>query len=150
MRAHALVNLGVAERELHDMDAAIGHLQEGTALERQLNEAVALGEDLCELIIALLRQNVIEQATALAAEVLALAEDSTLRFPHPQYLLWTAAAVRRAAGDDAGALALLGRARDILDKLEATIPDTESRMTFRRLRNNRAIDDAFDRAYWQI
>jgi DNA-binding SARP family transcriptional activator/tetratricopeptide (TPR) repeat protein len=150
MRAHALVNLGVAERELHDLDAAIGHLQEGTALERQLNEAVALGEDLCELIIALLRQNVIEQATALAAEVLALAEDSTLRFPHPQYLLWTAAAVRRAASDDAGALALLDRARDVLDKLEATIPDTESRTTFRRLRYNRAIDDAFDRAYWQI
>jgi DNA-binding SARP family transcriptional activator/tetratricopeptide (TPR) repeat protein len=150
MRGHALVNLGVAERELHDIEAAIVHLEEGTTLERQLNETVALGEDLCELIIALLRQNRNERAAVFAAEVLALAEDPARRFPHRQYLLWTAAAVRHAAGDDAGARALLERARSILDSLEATISDATSRIKFRNLRYNRAIDDAFDRAHWQI
>ena len=150
VRAHALVNLGVAERELDNVDAAIAHLERGTTLERELNETIALGEDLCELIIALLRNNRIERAVELSAEVLALAENATLRFPHRQYLLWTVAAVRRATDDEDGARTLLGRARTILDTLEATIADAESRVTFRRLRYNAAIDEAFDRAHWQI
>jgi hypothetical protein len=65
-------------------------------------------------------------------------------------LFWAVAAVRRANGDDTGARALLLRARTALDNLEAAIPDSESRITFRRSRYNRAIDEAFDADHWQI
>jgi tetratricopeptide (TPR) repeat protein len=149
-RAHALVSLGVAERELHNIEAAITFLEDGTALERQLNETITLGEDLCELIIALLRRNSTERAAVLAAEMLALAAASDQQLSQPQYQLWTAAAVRRACGDDQEARKLLTRARQTLDDLEAAIPDHESRLTFRRIRYNRAIDAAFDRDQWHI
>jgi tetratricopeptide (TPR) repeat protein len=149
-RAHALVSIGVAERELHQLDAAIAHLEEGTALERRLNETLELGEDLCELVIAFLRRNQLEQATSLAAEILELAEDSTRKSSRVHYLFWTVAAVRRACGDGPGARELLARARAALDELEAAIPDIESRVTFRGLRYNRVIDEAFDHDRWQI
>lgn len=149
-RAHALVSIGVAERELNDLDAAIAHLGEGTALERQLNETLELGEDLCELAIAFLRKNELEAARALGTEILALAEDSKQRSSRPQYLFWTLAAVRRASGDNLGARELLTRSRAELDELEAAIPDVESRATFRSLRYNRVIDEAFDHDRWQL
>jgi DNA-binding SARP family transcriptional activator/tetratricopeptide (TPR) repeat protein len=148
--AHALVSIGIAERELGELEAAIMHLEDGTALERRLNETVALGEDLCELIVALLRCARLDRARELAAEVLALAGGSTQQFSRPQNLLWAAAAVSHAAGDDGQATALLARARSALDELEAAIPDSESRSTFRRLRYHRAIDEAFDRDHWVI
>jgi DNA-binding SARP family transcriptional activator/tetratricopeptide (TPR) repeat protein len=147
-RAHALVSIGVSERELGELDAAIAHLEEGTALERQLNETADVGEDLCELIIALLLCKQLTRAETLAAEVLALAEDSEHRLSRPQFLFWTAAAVSRAAGDHAQARTLLDRARASLDDLEALIPEAESRQAFRELSRNRLIDDAFDNDRW--
>jgi tetratricopeptide (TPR) repeat protein len=149
-RAHALVNVGVAERELHRIDAAIAHLDEGTALERELNETVELGEDLCELIIALLHNENLERAQQLAVEVLDLVENTAPRLIYPQFLLWTVAAVRRASGDEQGASILLTRARRTLDEREAAIPDSESRVTFRHLRFNRAIDEAFEQNRWML
>jgi DNA-binding SARP family transcriptional activator/tetratricopeptide (TPR) repeat protein len=149
-RAHALVSLGIAERELAELDAAIGHLEEGTALERALNERLAYAEDLCELVITLLRRNDVERAAALAATILETIGETELQFTHPQHLLWTVAAVRFAQGDRPAAGVLLTRARQALDELEAAMPDRESRLTFRGLRYNRAIDEAVEHDRWQI
>jgi tetratricopeptide (TPR) repeat protein len=148
-RAHALISAGVAERELDDLANAIAHLEEGTAIERELNESVALGEDLCELIIALLRAGRTERASLLADEVLAMATDPDRQFSNPQLLFWTVATVRHATGQRARARALLAYARKALDERESAIPDPASRATFRGLRYNRAIDDAFDRNSWR-
>ena len=149
-RAHALVSIGVAERELGRLDDAIAHLEEGTRLERELNETADIGEDLCELIIALLARDEVARAQVLAAEVLALAENPGHRLSRPQFVFWTAAAACRAAGDRARARTLLSRARGSLDDLETLIPDVESKQAFRRLSHNRLIDDAFDNDRWPI
>jgi tetratricopeptide (TPR) repeat protein len=149
-RAHALVSLGIAERQLGDNGAAIVHLEEGTSLERELNERIALAEDLCELIIALLRGGVIERATVLVEELLVLAGDPGHKLSHPQLVHWTAALVYRAQGNSREAKASLDRARQLLDELESTIPDPDSRKTFRMLRYNQAIDIAFDCDRWSL
>jgi DNA-binding SARP family transcriptional activator/predicted negative regulator of RcsB-dependent stress response len=149
-RAHALVSIGVAERELGRLDDAIAHLEEGTRLERELNETADIGEDLCELIVALLARDELDRADVLAAEVLALAENSGPRLSRPQFVFWTAAAVCRAAGDHARARTLLSRARASLDDLEALIPEVESKQAFRGLSHNRLIDDAFENDRWPI
>jgi tetratricopeptide (TPR) repeat protein len=149
-RAHALVSIGVAQREAGELDASIEHLEAGTSIERELNEWSALGMDLCELIVALVRHRRIERAMQLADEVLALADNPTLHFSLPHVLLVTVAAVRYANGDRARASALLAQARRALDEITATIEDAPTRATFRALGFNRAIDDAFERDVWRL
>jgi tetratricopeptide (TPR) repeat protein len=149
-RAHAMISAGVAERELGDLEAAVAHLEQGTAIARELNETITLGEDLCELAITFLRRHDLARAVLVAAEILELTETSPQRSSRPQFLFWTVAAVRRAAGDLDGARAFLAQAGQMLDDLEAAIPDLESRRTFRNLRHNRAIDAAVARDCWEV
>lgn len=148
-RAHASVSLGVAKRELGDAAAAVVDIEAGIVLERSLGERVALGEDLCELIIALVRAGDVPGALARATEVLDLLDD-TVAVTHPQFLLWSAAAAYYASGDAARASLLLGRAHTSLEERQNDIRDDASRATFRRLPFNRAIDRAVTTGVWEI
>lgn len=148
-RAHALVNLGVAERELGACADAIAHLEAGVALERELGESVAVVEDTCELIFALIGGKRIERASAVAAELARLSAKPLDGQQHPQYIFWALAAVAHANGDRSRARHYLSEARRYRERLEAAIPDRESRATFRKLPFHRAIDDAFDNDRWQ-
>jgi tetratricopeptide (TPR) repeat protein len=147
-RAHALVSLGIAERELNNIELAIRHLEDGIAIEKRLNESVALAEDLCELVIALLRGGHVDRAAEIVSELLIFAERPVQKLSHPQLVYWTVALVERARGKLSAARVALGQAHAILDEMESAIPDSDSRRTFRQARYNRAIDTAFERDHW--
>ena len=108
MNSQALGNLGAAERELGELQAAIGHMEAGIAMLRQLGQPANYAGDLVDLTIAYLRAGKLPDARRASEEMLALLDNSSAdAMPQPQSMLWAAARTYRALGDSARAQALL-------------------------------------------
>jgi tetratricopeptide (TPR) repeat protein len=148
LRAHALANLGVAERELGDVQSAIEHLEAAVALKRAIRRERLLAEDLCELSVAYLGLGRLPQAQAVSAELLRLLGADREGMIDAQYMLWCAARTRRLEGDLAAARSLLVEAHGTLQRRASAIPDAESRASFLAIRHHRQIRAAYDRGEW--
>ncbi len=143
MKANALANLGAAERELGELDQAIEHMLVGLALRRSLSQPSDLGTDLCDLALAHLRAGKLEDARQAAEEMLALLASERESMLRAEYMLWVAAQICHALGEDVRARELLAQAFAELNAKAQTIPDDESRTSFLMYPFNREIIAAY-------
>ncbi len=139
MEANALANLGAAERELGELDAAIAHMEAGLAIRRTLGQVAELGTDLCDLVVAYVRRGFLEAAGRAVVEMLEIYDQNVSAMMHPQYILWAAAQTFRATGDEPHALEYLDRACAMMQERARAIPDADSRASFLELPFNREI-----------
>ena len=126
----ALSNLGNAERAGGDIKEGLRHLLEGLALRERLLDPTDVLDDRCDLAMTYLQAGDIPKAAAAADELIQTAETSTAGAFWPHYCWWTAAVVRRAAGDEAGAQAMLERAVSTMDEFADRIADPVTRASF--------------------
>jgi len=142
--AAALANLGVAERELGEVEQAIAHMEASLAIRRghgeQRSEIIV---DLRDLALTYLRAGRLEDAVRAADEMLAL-QSAAGGLAESQTVFWAAARVYHGLGDRARATDLLARARAALQVQEQEIPDPELRASFLRQPFNREIASAAD------
>lgn len=126
----ALSNLGNAERAGGDIKEGLRHLEEGLALRERLLDPTDVLDDRCDLAMAYLQAGDVARAAAAAAELVKTAESSTAGAFWPHYCWWTAALVRHAVGDAAGAAAMLERAVRTMDEFAGRIADPVTRASF--------------------
>jgi predicted ATPase len=150
MEANALANLGAAERELGELDAAIEHMELGLTIRRTLGQPAELGTDLCDLTVAYCRRGDYVAAQRTVSEMLELYTQSQASMMHPQYILWAAAQTYRAVKDAARAQDLLDQAVTVMHRRAADIPETESRPSYYNLPFNRQILAASQQDVWPL
>lgn len=137
--AAALANLGNAERALGELDAAIGHMEEGVAIRRSVQEPRDFVDDLADLTFAYLAAGRAGEAGAAARELLALGEDSFEGAFWPQYAWWATAAGLAAGGAEREARHARERAHAELADFAARIADERIRAAFLNVPVNRTI-----------
>ena len=150
MEANALANLGAAERELGQLPGAIAHMEAGLAIRRTLGQVAELGTDLCDLVIAYVRQGSLEAAQRSVVEMLDIYSQHEQAMMHPQYILWAAAQTFRAAGEQARAREYLERACAVMQGRARAIPNDDSRASFLELPFNREIRLACEQGVWPV
>jgi len=127
LRASILANLGAAERDLGEFEAAIAHMQEGLALRRGTGRPAEQLSDLADLAIAYLRAGKLRDAKQTADELLTIADGSLDAALWPHYIFWAAAQVYEAVKDSTRADELSRRAKTLLDDYLAALPDDRAR-----------------------
>jgi tetratricopeptide (TPR) repeat protein len=147
VEAAALSNLGNAERELREFDAAIEHINEALAIRRQLGNAPTF-EELSDLARTQLEAGHTSDAIATTDQCLRLADESSHNTVWPHYCYWIAARVRRAAGDEQPARQLLARAEQLIRDQVNNIAEQKSRACFLDLPMNREIALAVSEGRW--
>jgi len=138
IEAAALANLGNAERELGDLDAALSHMKEAIAIRERLGRSATF-EELGDLALAQLKAGE-DAALQTAQEIMSRADASGENTVWPHYCFWAAARVFHAWGDDAGASAARQKAQDHVRAQLAAMTDERSRDAFQRLV---AVQDIF-------
>ena len=147
LRALALANLGLAERDLGELDAALSHMAEGLALERRLGRPPTPG-NLADAALAHAMRGELATATRLAEEVLTsgrMLSHTTTFPPHPP---WIAACVFHWSGDEKRARQALGWASQLARSHAESIDVPELRAHFEALPFNAAIAAAKDADLW--
>jgi DNA-binding SARP family transcriptional activator/energy-coupling factor transporter ATP-binding protein EcfA2 len=142
MEANALANLGAAERELGQLEDAIMHMEAGLAIRRSLGQIAELGTDLCDLAVAYLYSQSLDLAQQATYEMLDIFAANEAAMMHPQYILWVAAQVERASGNEPQARIYRERAYTTLCRKAEEIPDIETRASFLDLPFNREIHNS--------
>jgi tetratricopeptide (TPR) repeat protein len=148
MEANALANLGAAERELGHLPEAVAHMEAGLGIRRTLGQVAELGTDLCDLVVAYVRQGSLEAAQRAVAEMLDIYNQHEQAMMHPQYILWAAAQTFRAAGEESRASEYLDRACAVMQARARAIPNDDSRASFLELPFNREIRLACEQGKW--
>ncbi|HZZ64879.1 MAG TPA: AAA family ATPase [Candidatus Baltobacteraceae bacterium] len=142
IEAAALANLGNAERELGELDAALTHMNEAIAVRERLGRPATF-EELADLALAQLKAGD-QGALRTAHDIMSRAQTSGENTVWPHYCFWAAARVYHDSGDEAGAAAALQRAREHVALQLSAITDERSREAFGRLSPVRAISAAQD------
>ena len=101
--AAALANLGAAERDLGELDAAIEHMEQGLAMQLALNRMSDAAGDLADVAIAYARRGDLVKARDLAEQILAIDASSLESAIFPPYPLWVVACIFRWTDDDRAA-----------------------------------------------
>jgi predicted ATPase len=148
MEANALANLGAAERELGQLPEAIAHMETGLIIRRTLRQVAELGTDLCDLVVAYVRQGSLEVAQRAVIEMLDIYNQHEQTTMHPQYILWAAAQTFWAAGEESRAREYLDRACAVMQDKARAIPNDDSRACFLELPFNREIRLACEQGKW--
>ncbi len=147
LEAHALANLGAAERDRGQYAAGIAHMTEGIAIRRTLNEGADLLADLCDLGLAYLDTSDLTGAAAVL-ETFAQAEQHDVdQMMFPQYFDWVKSTLLGALGRDEESQDALRRAYAEYKRRLSTIPDKGARPMYRWLPFNDAIGRAFERRF---
>ncbi len=146
--ASALSNLGDAERHLGAHDDAIDHLARAAAIERRLGRDASMANALCELALAYLGADRLDEAAGVADELLGLLARRDHELLHPQQVAWVAARVRRAAGREDDARSLLDDAAARLREQLTGLDDGPERSTYLAMEFNREITAAADDDVW--
>ncbi|MGH7837588.1 MAG: hypothetical protein ACREQC_07140, partial [Candidatus Binataceae bacterium] len=144
IEAGALANLGNAERELGELDAALAHMKEAIAIRGRLGRSATF-EELGDLALAQLQAGDVA-ALETANDILQHADESGENVVLPYYCFWAAARVYHAHRDPAAATALKRAAALVSRQLQA-MADERSREAFARLPAVRAIAAA-ERGDW--
>ena len=97
--AAALGNLGAAERDLGEFDAAIAHMKEGLATRRRLNRPGDYADDIAHLLAAYLAAGDIDAVRATNDELAESLATSAPAIFLPQFAYWIAARAFRELGD---------------------------------------------------
>jgi DNA-binding SARP family transcriptional activator/tetratricopeptide (TPR) repeat protein len=146
--AQALANLGAAERDAGELDAAIEHMQAGLAIAKALHRPSDLLTDLADLALAYVLKGELAAAQQIVAEITAAGDDVAESALWPQYHNWVAARVCRLAGDDERTASFLDRARGIVEKATAAMANADARERFLALPVNRDIAQAYELGQW--
>ncbi|HXF86600.1 MAG TPA: AAA family ATPase [Anaerolineales bacterium] len=144
LEANALGNLGAAERELGELTQAIEHMEAGLVIRRALGQPSELSADLCDLALAYLRAERLDEARRIRDEMLQLHASAAEVIVHPQRLLWVAAQICKALEETQRARELLTQAYRLLQERANAIPDAALRAAFLALPFNRQISAAYE------
>ena len=98
--ATSLANLGAAERDLGELDAAIAHMEEGLAIQMRLDRMSDGVSDLADIALAHVTNGNVTAARARSEQILALDETWTASAIFPPYPLWIVACVFHWSGDE--------------------------------------------------
>jgi tetratricopeptide (TPR) repeat protein len=147
--AEALANLGAAERDLGELDAAIEHMRLGLSRQLETGRISDRVNDLADLALAYFLNGELPAAVAAIGEVISAAQGTAADVSlWPQNLYWIAARIYRAAGRDAEWPALLTSARTIMNERAEALADQGERGAFFELPLNREIEDAYNGKDW--
>ena len=130
--AAALANLGAAERDLGELDAAIEHMEKGLAMQFALNRMADAVADLADAALAYAQRGNLADALRVAEQILAVDAswiDSAIFPPHP---LWVVACVFHWTGDDRAA-GSYETAWKLAQALARSIADPQLHASFKRL-----------------
>jgi DNA-binding SARP family transcriptional activator len=134
----ALEFLGVAERELGDVERARDHFEAVLRYRRERGISDTL-ETLIEAIPAHVALGASGDAVAAAEELLGGLERDRMRATFPAHALWVAASAFALSGQKERAEALRSEAQALLRELAGRINDEPSREGYLSLRFHRAI-----------
>jgi DNA-binding SARP family transcriptional activator/tetratricopeptide (TPR) repeat protein len=138
LECSALGNVGAAERELGESDAALRHCK--MALDQRRRMApLDIGSDLADMGLTYLRAGDVAGACVIAEEIEALPASALASVMFPQNVLWSAAQIYAAANQPEGYERALGRAFRLYEDRRANIPERSLQQTYARLAFNRAI-----------
>ncbi|MBV9971708.1 MAG: AAA family ATPase [Candidatus Eremiobacteraeota bacterium] len=98
-RAQALGNLGAAERDLGELDAAIAHMDEGLSMQLRLGRLPDAISDLADAALANGMRGRLDAALPLVERILSIDRAWTDAAIFPPYPPWVAARILHAAGD---------------------------------------------------
>jgi len=134
----ALEYLGIAERELGDVESARGRFE--TVLEyRRGHDPRGALETLIETIPAYLSLGACTEAVAAAAELLRILGRDRMRATFPAHAFWVAGIAYEAGGDAARGATLQAEARSLLRELAARLPDEATRAGYLSLPFHRLV-----------
>jgi predicted ATPase/DNA-binding SARP family transcriptional activator len=91
--ATALANLGAAERDLGELDAAIEHMEEGLAMQLALNRMADGVSDLADIALAYALRGDLTTAQTFAERISAIETSWTDSAIFPPYPLWIVACI---------------------------------------------------------
>ncbi len=131
-RAQGFANLGAAERDLGELDAAIAHMTEGLSLQLQLQRLPDAVSDLADAALAHAMRGDLQSALELVERLLGIDRAWTESAIYPPHPAWVAARVLHMAGD-ARASAVLTLASALAASFSASIDVPELRASFERL-----------------
>jgi tetratricopeptide (TPR) repeat protein len=146
--AEALANLGAAERDLGELDAAIAHMEAGIAQRADDQRRGDRLNDQADLSLAHLYRGEITRAVRLVDDFTVGAADDDVLNLWPHKLSWYAARTYRAAGRLDDARRFLERAYAVMQERSAILLDEDERAEFERLPLHRAIGAAYERDEW--
>jgi tetratricopeptide (TPR) repeat protein len=146
--AAALGNLGAAERDLGDLDAAIKHMKEGLAARRRLNRPGDYADDIAHLVAAYLKAGDRDNVRVLNEELADSLATSAPAIFLPQFAHWIAACAFRELGDRSRMRIMLERGHAIVREQVDSIEGAAEKASYLSLLVNRDIDAAFDRDFW--
>ena len=98
--ATALANLGAAERDLGELEAAIAHMSEGLAAQLALNRMADAVSDLADAALAHALRGDLAAARDFSERIMAVEPSWTDAAIFPPYPLWIVACVLHWSGDD--------------------------------------------------
>jgi DNA-binding SARP family transcriptional activator len=146
--AEALANLGAAERDLGELDAAIAHMEAGIAQRADDQRRGDRLNDQADLSLAHLYRGDLAEAVRLADDFTAGAVDDDVLNLWPHKLSWYAARAYRSAGRREDARRFLDRAYAVMRERSACLSDGDELAEFGRLPLHRAIAVAYERDEW--
>jgi len=147
IEAAALANLGNAERELGEIDAALEHMHAAIAIRNRLG-LQATFEELGDLALTQLASGDLAASRATADDIVARASTSDENTVWPHYCYWAAARIYHAIGENARAQGTLELAvRHVRDQREA-LGHATARRGFDELATIRAIVAAHEEDRW--
>ena len=146
-RAQGLANLGAAERDLGELDAAIAHMTEGLSLQLDLQRLPDAVSDLADAALTHVMRGDLESALELVERVLGIDRAWTQSAIYPPHPAWVSARVLHMAGD-ARAAAVLALASQLSASFSASIDVPELRASFEELPFMAEIRNAVMKGVW--
>lgn len=144
LEAHALANLGAAERDAGDNTGALAHMREGIRIRRTLNEGADLAADLCDLGLECLRDSDVQGIQQVIDDLALVTQHDIDQMLFPQYFKWVASALFSATQRDDEARGALIVANEEFERRASAIPDKSVREMYRSLPFNVEIAQAFE------
>jgi predicted ATPase/DNA-binding SARP family transcriptional activator len=148
LAALVLGDLGAAERELGELDAALTHLEEAVAIHRRLDQRVELWTNLARLALVCATRGDVARGRAIAREVLEHERVHPEVVDDPAQVLWDAAQTLRACGDECEAREVIERAALLQEARLAAIDVPEYLESASGMRWYRALVRARSAGVW--
>jgi tetratricopeptide (TPR) repeat protein len=146
--AAALANLGGAERELGQIDAAIDHMDAGLAIRRTLATPGDFLDDLAHLALVSLMAGDAPKARALMDEFSESLATASPAIFMPQFAFWVGARAYKELDELERARAMLARAHAIVIEQAEAIANQDDRARYMDLAVNREVTAAIERNEW--
>jgi predicted ATPase/DNA-binding SARP family transcriptional activator len=139
LAALVLGTLGVTERELGELDAALTYLEDAVATHRRLDQRLELWTNLARLALVRAMRGEIEPARDIARDVIAHERAHPELVGDPAEVLWDAAQALHACGDEREARKVAERAASLQEARIASIDLPEYRESASAMRWYRAL-----------